>query len=393
MVAVACTRTAAPEAGWRSDLHALAAELATHHKNPFFHVSEAAWRRAVSDLDARLPQLDDAHAIVGFVRLAAMIGDSHTRVNLPRMRLYPVQFLWFDDGVFVGGADAADAWAIGKRVTAIGGHPIADVLATVGALVAHENDAWLRNEVPAMLSDPVVLVGTDLAAGDTATIALADGAGTRVLTVAAGAGVRLAPPRVLPLHLQGPTQLAYWNTYVADRRLLYLQYNECANDDRVGSFAKFAAETLAFADAHPVDRFAIDLRSNSGGNSAILEPLVDGLAARPALAGRVFVLIGRSTFSSAVMNASELKRRLGATLVGTPTGGTPNGYGEVRSFELPYSHLDGQYSTKRWSDEHYRGDTIPPDVLVHVTSDDWFSGRDPGMDAVQATPVPPPPPR
>jgi hypothetical protein len=373
---------------WHDDLQLLATTVSAGHKNAFFHVPEADWNRAVADLDARIAAFDDAHVIVGMERLIAMIGDSHTRLFLPRDRMLPVRLLWFDDGMFVGGADPETTWAIGKKVVAVGGHPIDDVIARLTPLVAYENDSGLRNELPALISDPLVLAGTDLAPADRATFTLADGAGTRELELQAGHGVTLAPPRSLPVHLQGPTQLAYWNKYIADQRLLYFQYNECINDERVGPFAELAAKTLAFADQHPVDRFVIDLRNNNGGNSAIIEPLIDKITASPALAGRVFVLIGRTTFSSAVKNAIELKVRLGATLIGSPTGGNPNGYGEVRPFVLQHSALRGQYSTKLWSDDHYRGNTVPPDIAVHVTSDDWFSGRDPAMDAVLAAPVP-----
>jgi hypothetical protein len=386
----ACTRPAVRLKHWRQDLAALASEISTHHPGVFAHVAEKDWRKAIEDLDAHVSIFDDEHIEVGLLRVVAMIGDSHTRLYLPRTSSYPVRFLWFDDGVFVAGADAADAWAIGKRVVAIGNRKIDDALATLASLVPTENDAGMREAVPPLLSDPVALVGTDLVLGDRATFVLADGKGTRDLVVAPGTAVALAPPEVLPLHLQGPTDRVYWNKYVDDQRLLYFQYNLCADDPKGTPFAKFAVDTLAFADQHPVDRFVIDLRNNAGGDSRVIEPLIWGLDARPALAGRVFVLIGRTTFSSAVLNAIELKEKLGATLIGTPTGGTPNGWGEVKSFELPNSHFEGQYSTKLFKNDRYTGNTVPPDVLVHVTSDDWFSGRDPAMDAVLAASVPVP---
>ena len=119
--------------------------------------------------------------------------------------------------------------------------------------------------------------------------------------------------------------------------MIYFAYNACAEDARVGPFAAFAQSTLAFADAHPIDRFVIDLRRNGGGNSELIRPLIDGLAARPALAGRVFAIIGMHTFSSAMIDAMELSRRVHARLVGGPTSGKPSGYGEIKTFTLPIS--------------------------------------------------------
>ena len=364
---------------WREDLRVLTDTLAHEHAHAFARVDEPTWRAEVAKVDATIASLDDAHATVALVRLVAMLGDSHTRLAIPHERAFPIAFLWFDDGIFVGGAAATDA--VGKRVTALGGRPIDAALAALTPLVAAENDASRRDQLPALLADPIALAGTDLAP----TVTLEDG---RELVLAPGPAVALQPPATRPLHLQGPTQLFYWNTYVEADHLLYFQYNACADDPRVGPFGTFAASTLAFVDQHRVDRFVLDLRSNGGGNSAIIAPLLDGLVQRPALAGRIFVLIGRATFSSGMLNAIEAKQRLAATLVGTPTGGNPNGYGEVKQFTLPHSHLVGQYSTKLFSNVTYPGTTVPPDQLVHVTSADWFGGRDPAMDAVLATPLP-----
>jgi hypothetical protein len=253
------------DAAWRDDLHALAAALG-HHPAPFTHVAEATWRHDVSALDAAIPTLDDAHVIAGMMRLAAALGDSHTRLFPPRDTLYPLRLLGFDDGTFVAGADPEQAWAIGKRVVSIDGRPLADATAALLPLIPADNDAFVAGQLPQLLESPAALVGTGLAHGDRVTIAVADGSAARDLAVVAGQGVALAPPKRKPLHLDGPTQLAYWNKYVADQRMIYLQYNACEDDKRVGPFATFAASTLAFADAHPVDRFVIDLRSNEGGD-------------------------------------------------------------------------------------------------------------------------------
>jgi hypothetical protein len=381
---------AAQVAAWREDLAALAAELPAHHARAFFHTSEAAWRAAVAALDRDLPRLDDAHALVGLVRLVAMIGDGHTEIGaFGRTGWYPLALVWFDDGIFVVGAAGDASWAIGRKLVAITGHPIADVIAAVTPLVPHDNDAGVHAELPELLLDPAVLAGADLAAADHATFTLAAADGTpRELDVRPGAsGAPVAFPKPLPLHLQGPNT-NYWNRYVAEDRLLYFAYNACADDPRVTPFAEFAASTFAFADQHPVDRFVIDLRRNRGGNSLIIEPLIAGLAARPALAGRVFAIIGMRTFSSAMLDAMELKRRVHATLVGGPTSGKPSSYGEVLTFALPRSKIVVQYSTKLFSNPDFPGDAVAPDVPVTVRAADWFEGRDPALAAIMAAPVP-----
>jgi hypothetical protein len=369
-------------AAWRDDLHVLATEIPAKHKNAFFHVPEADWRKQVADLDAKLPQLDDAHVITGFARLVAAIGDAHTLIGAGgHSGWYPLAFAWFDDGIFVVGA--TDSWAIGRKLVGISGHPIDDVIAAVTPLVSHDNLSGLHGGMNDVLLDPALLAGSDLAPADHASFSLAAADGTvRELDVKPGkSGAHVAPPNPLPLHLQGPAA-NYWNKYDEPNRLLFFEYNACAEDPRVGPIAKLIEGTLGFVDQHPVDRFVIDLRSNEGGDSRLIEPLLVGLAARPALAGKIYAIIGMHTFSSGMMAAMDLKRRVHATLVGGPSASRPTGYGEIVLMTLPHSKLKVQYSTKLFENPDFPADAVEPDLPVKVTSTDWFAGRDPAIDAI-----------
>lgn len=363
-------------AAWRDDLRTLATELPKRHVHAFFRVTEADWRQAVDELDRKLPDLDDNHVLAALTRLVAELGDGHTMIGVwGRHGYYPLALVWFDDGIYVVGAD--DPSAIGGKLVGVGTRSLDDAIAALTPLVSRDNVAGLHGQLPEILLDPAILAGVDLAP----PFRLADGRALDVQPAAHGAPV--APPHPVPLHLQGPNT-NYWNKY-ADH-LLYFAYNRCAEDPKAGPFAKLVEGTLAFVDQHPVDRFVIDLRRNSGGDSRILQPLIDGLAARPAL--RVYAIIGMHTFSSAMINAMELKRRVHATLVGGPTAGNPSGYGEIGTFVLPRSKLVVQYSTKLFANPDFPGDAVEPDLPVTVRAADWFAGRDPALDAILADPLP-----
>ncbi|HEV7555627.1 MAG TPA: hypothetical protein VGO00_09250 [Kofleriaceae bacterium] len=369
-------------AAWRDDLATLAKELPAHHPNLFFHTPEATWRAAVAELDGRIVSLDDAHAVVGMMRVVASIGDAHTMFGgWGTAGVYPVAIASFDDGYFVIGA--GQAWAIGGKLVSINGHPIDDVIARVTPLLSRDNDVGIRAHAPDVLVDAALLAGLDIAPVTGASFVIADAAGkTRELAVVPGKTyAQAAPPRVLPLHLQGPS-FNYWNKYDEPDRLLYFAYNACAEDPKAGPFGKLAEGTLGFIDQHPVDRFVIDLRRNEGGDSTIVQPLLAGLAKRPAI--RVFVIIGMHTFSSGVLAAMDAKRQLHATLVGGPTSGKPNAYGEIKMLVLPKSHLEVQYSTKKFSFPDFPADSVTPDIPVAVRSADWFEGRDPAITAILA---------
>ena len=95
---------------------------------------------------------------------------------------------------------------------------------------------------------------------------------------------------------------------------------------------------LGVFDTNPVDRLIIDLRNNPGGNSAVIDPFLTGLQARQsrfASGTKKMVIIGRRTASSALLNAISLKGQPYTILVGEPTGGRPNSYGETLNLTLP----------------------------------------------------------
>ena len=133
-------------------------------------------------------------------------------------------------------------------------------------------------------------------------------------------------------------------------------------------------------------RLVVDVRHNGGGDSSVDDHLIDGIRSRSAwrTRGRLYCLIGGETFSSGMWTADDL-RRLGAVLVGSPTGGKPNAYGNVSTLQLPNSLIQVGYSTRYYqivdgSDPPW----IAPELAVEPTVADLRAGRDPLLEAAIA---------
>jgi hypothetical protein len=178
---------------------------------------------------------------------------------------------------------------------------------------------------------------------------------------------------------------AYAFEYLEAEKTLYLAYNSCRDVEET-PFSEFSGQVFATADRFPVDRFVIDLRANGGGDSSVFEPLIAGLEKRGDLnrRGRLFVVIGRGTFSSAVLNAIQLKNRTRAVFVGEPSGGKPNHFGEVKMFRLANSGLPVTYSTKYFTMWEAGGDALEPDIPVAVYFKDYLNNRDPVLERITA---------
>jgi len=103
-----------------------------------------------------------------------------------------------------------------------------------------------------------------------------------------------------PLYRRSPERF-YWFEYLESSRTLYVKYNSCQNSP-VLSMTSFVTEIGALAASNPIARAVIDVGNNGGGDSGVIKPLSDSLA--QALAAgviskeRLFVILGRDTFSS-----------------------------------------------------------------------------------------------
>lgn len=81
------------------------------------------------------------------------------------------------------------------------------------------------------------------------------------------------------------------------------------------------------------------------------------------------------------MYSIALKENTNAILYGEPTGGKPNGYGEVRRFTLPNSKLIINYSTK-YFESKIENDSLMPDHVIEPSISDYINGIDPVMEEI-----------
>jgi len=354
----------------------------------------------VAELRARLPELSSAQVFVGLLRILALVGDSHTRLQeyAPvEERVLPILCGAWPDGWWVVGVQPECSALFACRLLAVEGRPVEECAAVLAALVPHENEIVLRQNVARLLTLPQVLVATGLA-GDAGLVKVAlrapDGT-EREVALESLARAELEPwAAIAPEGWSNPlyrTRMGepWWWTELSGEGVLFFQYNRCAEPPGA-PFAVLAAEILARLDRGDLGRLVIDLRHNGGGDSRVLKPLLRGLSRRPEWRGgeRIAVLMGNATYSSAMMNALELRRDLGARLVGEPSAQKPNSFGEVRSFRLPFSGLEVGCSTRTYRLVDGDPPTFVPDVLVPTTFDDVYRGRDPVLEWVLAQRAP-----
>jgi len=367
---------------WREDLHVLATEVARRHKNAFHFTPKPQFDRAVSDLDRGIPQLQGSEIMIGMMRILAMVGDGHTRSDdlFNSFGQFPIDLYWFGSELRVIRTTREYKVALGGRVIAIGSTPSALADQKVRNLIEqHETEGWLKRFSAYYLSSPEVLryfgIISDLGRG---TYVIENGARTQSITFES------IPYNTEPEYLDAEVRLpAYredtknvWFRYMEDSKLIYVAFNSYPP---VEDLKSIAASLFALLDAHPGSALVIDFRANGGGDYIRFdEILLDGLKKRKWLyqRGHLFGLIGRKTFSAAMMNALQLRQQMRAILVGEPTGARPNSYSEAAHFVLPNSHFEVTCSRLYYHLVPGNPAGVIPDKLLPPTWSDYQAGND-----------------
>ena len=337
-----------------------------------------------------------------------MVGDGHTNVAPTRdpkigFRSYPVRLYLFPDGLRIRAAAREHADLAGARVVRIGKVSAEKACDAVRAIIGRDNEMDVKFFAPFLLAMPEVIHALGLIDDmESAPFTVEIRGVQRVVNLKpAGPAEMMAPEtdaswlprpdwvdardgaqRPAPLWLKDPKN-RFWFEYLPETRAVYVQFNQVGNkeDETVEAFA---GRLFAFVEANPVDRFVLDLRLNRGGNGEFNRPLLLGILKSPKVdrKGRFFTIIGRSTWSAAQMLVNELERYTNVILVGEPTGGKVNSYGDSHRITLPNSGITVRVSTLWWQgDERDRRPWTAPRVAADLTIEDYRRNVDPALNA------------
>lgn len=171
-----------------------------------------------------------------------------------------------------------------------------------------------------------------------------------------------------------------------DGNTIYIQFNLVTNKENQ-SLNDFNVELRRQIEQNKTQNLILDLRHNNGGDGSLLPPMLKTLNSFEVFnpKAKVFVIMGRATFSAAQNLLTEISTHANAILVGEPSGSKPNHIGESGWFQLPYSGLMGLVSTqfhKTSEAEDFRY-WIAPHIPVTLSSTDYFSGYDSALQVIK----------
>ena len=131
-------------------------------------------------------------------------------------------------------------------------------------------------------------------------------------------------------------------------------------------------------------RVIVDVRLNGGGDNTTYGGLT-ALLGSPAVdrRGKLYLLVGRATFSAAANFAAEIDRDTRAVILGEPTGGGVETYADTFPVLLPtlgwYVNIAARYHERKKA-KNDRRLAVAPDIRIDLSSAQYFAGPDPVLE-------------
>jgi hypothetical protein len=386
------------EEEWRCDINYLKARILELHYNPYHNIAKTDLLNQIEQINAIAGSLSDEQIVVELMKVIGSLGNGHnliipTSPNKGALKKLPVQFYQFSDGLFIVDAEEDYQQWIGYEVESIGNTNTAVALQNTNAVNAKDNEMqtlWLG---PYYLGLPAVLKGLEIVENtDQVTLTLKDkNEVSQQVTMNpidwSFAGFPKMPQlkkETQPMSLSKMND-PYWYQFMQDDNILYIQFNTVTNkeDQSLEDFTREVRKQMA---QNKTQHLILDLRHNQGGDGSLLPPLLKMINSFDVMnpTGKIFVLMGRETFSAGQNLLTEITKNVDPILVGEPSGSKPNHIGEAGWFQLPYSGLMGLISTQfhqtSKAEDHRKW--IAPHIPVSVSSTDYFNGSDRALEII-----------
>lgn len=413
-------------AQWREDLQIAAVEFLESDRS-FSSGARRRFQRVIGNLQKTAHQKTDEQIIVELAKAAALAENAHTRLyilrNRSELRRYPIRVWWFSDGLYVVAATPEYSRLFGLKLTKISGLTVEKVKKEVAPLFAG-NDSWRDYMSAYTVTSPETLMGLGIVSADgNASIEFIDRARnkekirlaplplrqsnqpteswwdlskTRLRNDSFVSALALTADRI-PLYLQN-NERQYWSQFIQSERLFYIQFNRAGDAPTGENFAKFDTRTLAELSTVNAKKIVVDMRFNTGGNLDVAAPFMRQLAEYAAnRETKVYVVTGRATFSAGLFHAMQLRQRANAVLVGEPVGDELDFWAEGGNIVLPNSKLTLHFADRfhsyssvarpefkkyLFAASNLNVKNSAPDILVKMSAEEYFAGRDPALEAV-----------
>jgi hypothetical protein len=382
-----------------SDLDALHQTLVQNHPKLICGKDREMFDSLYRNIRIKYSDISRNQKIFEMTKLVASIHDGHTKVGIDfdtttHFHKLPLRLYIYEDGVFIRRIDNKDSMYVGMKVLKIGSLQTDTLIKKILPYIHGENESAVKDILPSRLVITELLNYLGAASSVESVSLLLEDSLHKTFTVSfkpvvmdaninwfSARDTKEAPP----LYLSNPNK-NYWFTYIDSMQIIYFQFNVVQDMEDI-SFEKFVDSMFTKINSLPVNKMVIDIRNNNGGDNTLNKYLIHALIRSDKInqKGKLFVIIGRLTFSAAVNLTADLESNTNAIFVGESTAAGPNHYGETKVLRLPESHLIVLYSSQYWQSSFPwdKRTSIDPSISIKITSKDFRNNNDPCLNAIE----------
>jgi hypothetical protein len=391
------------EIDWVYEINLLGKELAEKHPDLFFKVDSATFFREYRKIASQAEGQSILDVSIRLQQVLARMGDSHTQINyhfnVDSRFILPINCYWFEEGIYIIKSPKEYEQILGKKLVSINDYPVQQVIDSLSTLIVIDNPSMVKNQIPRMITWTQILEYFAFADHQGLELTVEDSAGGQQksfisLPVDDGEILQVCPDSI-PFGFR--EQKAYFlHHYFPEEKLYFIQYNRCWSrevEEEYGSgasalfmpsFKEFEKEVMQVLRKNQINKLVFDMRFNSGGNSYQGTRFIRKLLKSKLKGdGELYVVVGRKTFSSAIINTIDFLENSDAISVGEETGGKPNHFGEVKRFVLPESKLVVNHSTKYFTLVEEDVPSIAPELQAPISFKQFMKGIDPTLQAIR----------
>lgn len=382
----------------KDDLNFLITTLENKHPNMYNKNDKAVFEKKIKEVESNLDKMNDFEFGINLCEILSLIGDSHTKPAIGNLlgedaHFLPLNFAIVDEGLLISAAPNENKQVLGGILTSINGYSMEEIKQKLMPFLIFDNQVYLDKEfVNSFYIYEILEYYNILNSPENISLGIKIGDKEENINLNAVDSETMKSIGLVKLERPIPeTEKDRSKIYFfkpLDSSTLYIQYNSCREDENLPmeTFAKQVEDAL---NEKGYDRVILDLRYNGGGSDGVLIPLMNTLEEKYRKGEiQLYTLIGSNTFSSALINSVMLKD-IGSIMVGTPTGGSVDHFGEVDVFELPNSKIKVQYSNKFFdlstllkSAKPYDVEPFKPDILLDQTREDYLAGKDTAVEYI-----------
>lgn len=391
---------------WQEDLKFLQETVHKDYSSLFVKTTPEAFNAKVKILHEAIPSLQDHEIVVGIAKIVSSFKYGHTDISFRKdpftFSQLPFNLYKFNDGVYIQGTHKDYQNALGAKVLAIESITIKKALEAIYPVVPVENNQYFKAFGINYLKFPEVLHAQRITSTLKSSIELTlekDGKTFKQTFMALPKGERVPVSYSLvkedgdwleardqnstPNYLKHLDKIYYYE-YLADEKTVYVRHSQI-QDDPSETIPEFYDKVFDFIDNNDVDKLVIDVRLNGGGNNYKNKPIITGIIETEKInkVGKLFVILGRRTFSACQNLVNEMSNYTNAVFVGEPTSENVNFFGDNRTVTLPNSKIPTFLSFAWWQDKpQWEGaEWLAPHIAVDMSFKEYNTNIDPVLKA------------